>query len=249
VEINVTNSDKFRGDELMEYVLNDTDIFDTAIDEKFRVAIENNIDSFTKDKTYVFKVSFHVNLLDDVRFEYFDIPPSVTNKGRKEDKIRDVMRHQLKKLELILVENNLVSYSTTIQGNNLEKENMIKIELYEDNSKLHIHKKGRKRNPLKISSIIPSLPFTQENVSRFSSERICNIFYDFMNVINDKKLMSRILEVEETDNDNILIRAFYEQYGELCFTTKEGKDELLDLLIERSKVAAEKYFEDQDKAN
>ncbi|ADL50520.1 hypothetical protein [Clostridium cellulovorans] len=233
----------------MEYILNDTDIFDTGIDKKFRLVIENNIGSFTKDKAYVFKVSFHVNLLNDVRFEKFDILPRVTNKGKIEDKIGDVMSHQLNVLEKILSENNIESYSTTIQGENLEKENMIKIELYEDNSETNFDKRGRRINRIKVSSIIPNLSGVKQNVSRLASERISQIFYDFMNVVKDRKLMSKILGVEETYDDDILIRAFYEQYRELWFTTKQRENELLDLLKERSRVALEEYFEEQSEGN
>jgi hypothetical protein len=64
-----------------------------------------------------------------------------------------------------------------------------------------------------------------------------------MNIIKDKKLMSEILEIEETEDDVILFRAFDKQYGELWLTIKEKENELLQRLEERSLAVVEKYFQ------
>lgn len=233
---------------MMEYIIHDTDIFDEQIDQKFREIILRNIGSLEKDKAYIFTVSFHLNLLDDIRFENFNILPSKTSKYIREDKIGVVMRYQLKRLEQILNENNIETYSTTIQGDNLEKERMIKIELIEDNSKPYVSGRGKNKKRIKVSSVIPNLPFTQNEISTVAAERMSDIFHNFMNVVKDRKLMSTILGVEETEDYSILAKAFYKEYGELWLTTKEREKELLDLLMERSLDATKKYFEKHKEA-
>lgn len=228
----------------MEYILQNTDIFDEKIDQKLKEVIIDNKDAFTKGKTYIFKVSFHVNLLDDQRFQKFSIPiPSKTNKGMQKDKIYDVMSYQLKRMEQILNENEIETYLTIVQGDYLNADNIINIEILEDSSQPTFIGRDKNKKRIKVSSIVPSMLYTQENVTKLAGERLSKIFYDFMNIIKDKKLMSEILEIEETEDDLILFRAFDKQYGELWLTTKEKENELLQLLKERSLAVVEKYFQ------
>ncbi|WP_083238793.1 hypothetical protein [Caloranaerobacter ferrireducens] len=228
----------------MEYILQDTDIFDENIGEKFSRVIKNNKDVFIKGKNYSFIVSFHVNLLHDARFESFNIDaPSKINNGERKDKIYDVMSFQLKKLEQVLEENGIEVYSTTIQGDNLKSENIIKIGIIEDTSEPSYSGRGKNRRRIKVSSIIPSLPYTQEKISKFAGERLSELFYQLMYAVKDKRLMSEILEIETTEDDQILFEAFVERYGDLWLTTSETEKELLDQLKERCLFVVKKYFD------
>ena len=232
----------------MEYILYNTDIFDEDIAIKFRNAIKGDLHKFIEEKTYRFTVSFNVNLLNDIRFQKFNIPtPSKTNKGTKEDKIHDVMNFQLKILEEVLVENGVEVYSTTIQGDNLETDDIIKIEITEDTTPPTFTGRGKNKKRMKVNCIIPSIVYTRETATKLASERLSKIFSDLMNVIRDKKIMSEILEIEETADDNILYKAFVEQYGDLWFTTNENEKELLDRLKERSISVITKYINNEEK--
>lgn len=229
----------------MKYILQNTDIFDEEIGTKFNTAIKTDKEKIDKGKIYKFTVSFHVNLLNDSRAGEFYIPePSKTNKGSKEDRIYDVMSTQLKRLEQTLNENGIEAYSTKIQGDRLEKENIIEIEINEDNSEPKFTGKGKnkKKKKIKVSSIVPSLPYTQENVTKLASERLSKIFYDYMNIIRDKKIMSEILGIDETGDDRKLIKAFVEQYGELWLTTSEKEKDLRNRFKERSLLVLNKYI-------
>lgn len=109
----------------MEYILNDTDIFDEELDHKFGEILNNDKGAFEKRKSYVFKVSFHVNHLNSSKFQEFILPvPSKTSKGTAKDKIYEVMSYQLKRMEEVLKQNEIESYSTTIQGDNLKKKTL-----------------------------------------------------------------------------------------------------------------------------
>lgn len=74
-------------------------------------------------------------------------------------------------------------YATTIQGDNLEKENIIKIEIVEKKLESNSMGKGKNKKRGKIKSIVPSLPYTRENITKIASKRISEIFYDLMDYI------------------------------------------------------------------
>lgn len=231
----------------MEYILNHTDIFDEELDQKFEEILNNDKDAFENGKAYVFKVSFHVNHLSSSKFQEFILPvSSKTSKGTAKDKIYDVMSYQLKRMEEVLKQNEIESYSTTIQGDNLEKENIIRIEIYEDTSELAYTGRGKSKGRAKVSSIVPSLPYTQDNVARLASERLNKIYWDLMNIIRSKKIMSEILEINETEDDKELVRAFVKQYSELWLTTKEKEKALLDRLRERCISVVSKYTDEKE---
>lgn len=59
------------------------------------------------------------------------------------------------------------------------------------------------------------------------------IYWDLKNLVRDNKLMSAILEIEETEDEEVLIKAFLEQYRDLWVSRKERKEELLNRLQER----------------
>lgn len=230
---------------IMEYILQNTDLFDEEIGIKFnKVITTSNQDNITNGKIYKLTVSFHVNLLNDMRFEEFNIPvPSKTSKGTKQDKIYDVMSFQLKCLENILNDHGIEVYSKTIQGDYLETEKMIKIVICEDTSEPKLMGRGKNKRRMKVSSIVPSMPYTQENVSKLAAERICKIYFELMNVINSRKIMSEIVEIEETEDDGLLIQAFAKRYGDLWLTTNEREKELLERLKERTIFVLNKYIE------
>lgn len=230
----------------MELILKDTNIFDDNIDEKLSQIIKSSRDEFNPGNTYKFTVSFEVKLLNDPRFEKFNVPePSKSSKGTRKDKIYDVLSFQLKKLENVLDENDIKVYSTTIQGEQLEVDNTVKIDFTEDNSNEQTTLgKGKNNKRPKISTVIPSLPYTKQNVTNLASERISKIFYQLMNIIKNKKIMSDILEIDETDEEKKLFKAFADQYGELWLTTSEKEKELLNRLKERCEFVLKKYSDE-----
>lgn len=87
------------------------------------------------------------------------------------------------------------------------------------------------------------LPSTRENISYLASKRLSEIYSDLMNIIKDKKLMSEILEIAETDNNNVLFQEFTKQYGDLWLTTKDRAEELRKQFKDRSLYVIEKRLE------
>lgn len=234
----------------MEYILY-TDIFDEEIGEKFCKAVSSDLDSFIQGSNYKLTVSFHENSLSDIRFDKFHIPvPSKTNKGTREDKIYDVMSFQLNAVEQILSKKGIEISSTAIQGDNLEAENIVKIEVTEDDSKPFFTGKGKKKARIKVSCIMPSRPSVQKKASKMANEKISKMFYEFMDIIRDRKMMAEILEIEEKEDDDILYRAFAKQYGELWLATGERAKELRNKLVDKSiAILNKRIAEKEEKQN
>lgn len=232
----------------MEYILGNTDIFDQDIDVKFRKIIMSNLDKFNNEKSYELTVSFDVNLLNDLRFDTFHSSNLIKkNKSSRKEIIHDVLSYQLDKLDQILTESGIKSFSTTIQGDDIEAVNIIKIKIAEDDSQ-PIAKGRGKNNRIKVSSIVPSIPAIREKATNIAAESLSKIFHDFVQIIGDKKMLSEILEIENTEDSRVISEAFMKQYGDLCFTKdKEREKELLDKLKERSLTVLNEHIAEEEK--
>lgn len=232
----------------MEYVLQDTDLFDEEIGLKFYQVLKPDIDKFDKDKVYQVTVSFHVNLLDDQRMESSYIPnPSKWRKNTPEDKVYDVLSTQLDRVKQALDENGIEIDRSKIQGDDLEVEDIIKIELSEYISEPQYDDKG---NIIKIrhkaNFVIPNILLQRERTSELYSEMAFKLYRNIMDIIGNKKIMSEILEIEETKNENIIFNAFARQYGDLAWVTtdREKKEELANLFEERISFVLNKYSDE-----
>lgn len=233
----------------MIFTIHDTDIFDNEMYIRLQKLLLEKIDEFSHDYTYILKVTFPVQLLSDSRIKYFNLPSKFENKNRKaEDKIYDVMNYQLEKIEGVLKENNIETYSTYIQGDEIEVRT-IKIEIIEEGAKVEIKSKSKNKQRLKVSSIIPSLKSTQENISKVAGERLSKIFLNVMKAVNgNKKIMSYALGINETEDEQKLFNAFNDKYGELWLTTKEREKELLEQLS-ADLISGENRFFEQNKTD
>lgn len=230
----------------MEYVIPDSDIFDPILAEKFNAVFFNEPD-LLKDKVYKFTVKFHVDLIVDLTgFERFDLPlsekPYKSKKVNEKDKMYEVLSFQLKQIEEILAKNNIEFYSSTIQGDQIESTQIIKIELVEDEKLADNSKKGKgKLSRGKLRSVIPSIKYTQNLLAELQSERLNKLYDRFFEVIRDKKIMSEILDIDETKNDNLLFKAFVSQYGDLWLTTSEKEKTLRDKLFNKALEVIKKH--------
>ncbi|MGD8190202.1 hypothetical protein ACQCN2_09485 [Brevibacillus ginsengisoli] len=230
----------------MEFILENTDIFDEEIETKLHKIILNNRDFFKEGDVYKFRVTFHVDVLFDKRFKQFNILTSKINDGSWENTVSEVLSLILKKLDNLLANNGIEVTSSTIQGDNLESENLVKIEIIEDTSEPIFTGKGKKKQRMKVLSIVPSLPYTYKTAGKLASDRINKLYGEIRLIIEDPKLMSEILGIEETDNEEILFKAFAKQYGELWLTTPEREKELKSQFLEKSLSVIDKRIEKGD---
>lgn len=233
----------------MEYVLSNTDIFDPELSEKFATIVMIERHQFEVQKVYKFTASFHVDLIKELSsFNRFVLPAAdqTINKRKKKDdkdKMYDVLSFQLKQLETVLIKNNIEFYSSSIQGEQLKSVTIIKLEIVEDLSKPKVNSKGKKQHRGKVSSVIPSLPYSQNLIAELSSKRLNELYDKVFNAIRNKRILSEILGIDETENDNLLFQAFVREYGDLWLTTTVREKELFDKLIKRTTEVLEKHNE------
>lgn len=230
----------------MEYMLHNTDILDPSLAEKFNISILDDIHQFDRKNAYRFVVSFHVDLLkNSSRFDSFILPASnKITKSRKKDgteKLSGVLRYQLNQLEDVLQKNNIELSASTIQGDQLESINTIKIEIEQDTLEPIDISTGGKKRPI-IRSIMPNKQYTEGLIRKFKSERLSKLYYLLFDAVgNNKSIMSEILEIEETDDEVVLFQALVKEYGEIWFTTKSREEELIEKLINKALRVVEKY--------
>ncbi|MEK4509460.1 hypothetical protein [Paenibacillus sp. FSL K6-2524] len=144
----------------MEYILQDIDIFDTTLADKLNNAMMTTMDAFEQGNEYNLTVSFHESLLDDYsRIYMLNIPDiDAKNNNTMEDKIHNLLSFQIQKIENIITQNGINLMAVGIQGETLEVLNMIKIQI----NKVESEPKKSKKNPLKVTMIIPSLTYLDD---------------------------------------------------------------------------------------
>ncbi|OMD09853.1 hypothetical protein [Paenibacillus odorifer] len=225
----------------MDFILIDNDIFNVNLCEEVKNEIIPFFDSSLLDCTFHLTISFNVNLLNDARMDLVDVPLKKWEKNiTRKDKIYNILHFQLDKIDKALCDSGLNISRATIQGEELEAINYIKIQLIEQDSRPNTSKNKKNSKPMKVKSVVPSLSFIQDTVSSYAGERLTNIYIDLMKVIRNKKIMSEILEIEATEDDRKLFDAFCNQYQDLWFPTKDEKEFLLNKLREKVESVVKK---------
>lgn len=229
----------------MEYTIHETGILDPTLADKFENLILKDILQFKEEKIYRIVATFDVSLLENLSvFDKFILPTDSERKSKrkknyKKDKMYEVLSFQLKQLEKILEKNNIELCFSTIQGDQLESTSIIKIEINQDTSEPKVGGKGRI-----TSTIMPNKPYTEGLIREFrvlQTKRLSKLYCVLFNAVgNNKSIMSEILDIEETDDDNLLFQAFVKEFREAWLSTKDKDDEKL---IEKFKNKAIKVIE------
>ncbi|OBZ18925.1 hypothetical protein A8L34_05085 [Bacillus sp. FJAT-27264] len=224
----------------MEYIFK-ADLFNLDLANQIYLAMLPVITELKKEDNYALTISFHVDLLNDSRMDHVEVPLKKweTSETRK-DKIYQLLGFQLEKIDELLCNEGLKVISSTIQGEKLEFNDIIKILLSLKEQKHNPTEKRKTNKPLKVKSVVPSLPYTQDIIFDFASERLSKMYIDLMKIVRSKKLMSEILEIEVTEDEKKIYSAFCEQYGELWLPTDDTKQALFDKLRKRVEEVSEK---------
>ncbi|WP_238652350.1 hypothetical protein [Paenibacillus piscarius] len=227
----------------MEYILR-AGLFDYELADKVINVVLPDINQFEKELHYKIAISFHVDLLNDPRMDLVDVPLKKweRNDSRK-DKIYNLLGFQINRIDQAFCNNELQIIDASIQGEQLEAPDMIKIKIEKKEVDADPPRKKNKSKPFKITNVIPSLPFTQETTSKLANERLSRIYNDLMKAIRDKKIMSEILEIEATEDDKELYNAFFKQYWDLWLCTDDQRKTIVNKLIERTEIVFNKHLE------
>lgn len=229
----------------MEFCLDETDVFDEALDRKVEDVVVVNKDRFANDKDYILEISFHVGLLNDDRFNSFFLLHCNEAIKKQEDKIHKVLSWQLDKVCAVLEKQEINSYRNTIQGVELDKPDSVKIVLTEEVKLAEQPVKKRKTKRMRINSIMPNRIATQERMNHAVNDYMNSRFSELYHILQDNNtLMAYMLEIEPTDDINILYGTFYGKYKGLLFSTTEDEKRLKQVMCEKAKKAVDRYFEE-----
>jgi hypothetical protein len=120
----------------MEYILNNTDIFDPATSSKIRMLMKENNISKDENKFYSISILFNVNLLESEKLEhyfYYYIIDDSYQEGEKIEYIKvihSVLGHILGVIVASLEDQINIS-SSIIKGSELDSENTVIIGIRE----------------------------------------------------------------------------------------------------------------------
>ena len=206
-----------------------------------------NKDKFTKDRNYTQQISFNVELIDDDRINDFYILHCTNKNNKKEEsKIHDILSWQLNKICKVLEDYGINSYSNTIQGIESKEKDSIQIVLKEEEEATEtVRRKNKKR--MKVNSIMPNRKNTESRMRQAFNEYMNIRFirvYDALQ--NNNKLMSYFLEIEPTDDVNILFSAFCKIYGNLLLLTTDEEKRINQLMYKKAEKAIERYISEKN---
>jgi hypothetical protein len=212
----------------MQLTIKNIHIFDCKIQDEFRKFIELKRDKFKDNKSYMLTIIYNAGPLsskDESEF-YFDnsIYNNIQPKWR--DKKDEALNTQLHKCGDILKEYEIKCYWYSIQGDDLKNRN-VKIILEEDTSKGSYIEDG-----VTISGIIPNRKAAINRIFQMFNERVSKLYSGLTEKV-DNKVMCKILDIQYTEDENIIYKAFYKEYGELGFCSDERDKELKEKLINR----------------
>lgn len=64
---------------------------------------------------------------------------------------------------------------------------------------------------------MPNKEYKTNTVNRIYNERMSKLYYDLSKCINNNEIFYRILDIENTDDENKIYKAFCEEYNDLWF--------------------------------
>ncbi|MEI2281258.1 hypothetical protein [Paenibacillus polysaccharolyticus] len=158
-------------------------------------------------------------------------------------RIYDLLRYQLKEINRVFCDQGIEILNSRIQGVRYLDANTVKVQIVEElEDVIPRTKTGKKskRKPMRTFVIAPDLEFVQETASRIATKELARIYTELMEIIPNKKFMSEVLEIEPTENDELLVEAFLDQYSTLWLATGKEKDLLLEKFRHRIELVIAK---------
>ncbi len=242
----------------MELLITDTNIYDLNLYDLIDQEIKSGFFDVRDDMRYNLEVIFHVELLNDRRLkeyyhEYVKHEPVIKMGSKDEQAYYEYLHYVIHKVHEVFENNNIKIRHMTIAGENMSNINSIMINLEQGEQIIiepEVKKRGRKREPKYISvcSVVPSRAYTTEVINRIREKGLNKRFKDYLE-IGGIKIMSQILDINITDDVNVLFREFINKYAHLWSIHGENEeDELHKKFFERVEYVGKKYYSD-DGAN
>ncbi|WP_270852801.1 hypothetical protein [Clostridium tertium] len=223
-------------DKVMELIIEKVHIFDNKIQEEFSKFIKNNKCNLDVDKCYVLVITYNAKeILDKEEFNFENsIYNSVEVKFKHENKKDKALSTQLDNCRNVLKNEGIECYNSKIEGDCLSS-NDVKISIEEDKSIPAYNERGKNKRRISVSCIMPNKEYTTNTVTRLYNERMSKIYWKLSDCINNNEILCRILDIEHTDDENKIYKAFCEEYNDLWFGNEEQLKKLREKLMNRIK--------------
>lgn len=220
-----------------ELIIKNTHIFDNKIQEGFSKFIKNNKCNLEADKCYVLVITY--NAKEVLNKEEFNFENSIYNtievKFKHENKKDKALSTQLENWRNILKDEGIECYSSTIEGDCLNS-NDVKIYIEEDKSEPAYNGSGKNKKRISVSCIMPNKEYTINTATRLYNERMSKLYYRLSEGINNNEILCKILDIEHTEDDNKIYKAFCEEYNDLWLGNEEQLKNLREKLRNRIKL-------------
>jgi len=219
----------------MRLTIKNTHIFDNRVQEEFREFIELKKDKLDINKAYKLKIIYNAGtLLVNYKLDFDNsILNSIKIRFTDKDKKESALGYQLEKCRDILKDFGVECYNSSIEGDILKNDN-IKIELKEDKTEPFYIGKGKNKERMGIVVVMPNKEYTTNTISKLMSE-IYLALRKFVSI----DIICKILDIEYTEDENLIYKVFCDVYGNLWLCSKEEEKKLKEKLLNRIRILME----------
>lgn len=221
----------------MELIIESINVFEEKCIIQFEELVRQNFCGYKKEVPYQVDIYFHVNSLrEEEKWRAINKTKQSqeTKRIKPEDTVQEAMSYQLEGFVDILKGQGFEITNSRIIGDHLSREDIIKVQFNEDMSQAFYSGRGKNKKRIKTSVIVPNLSGTNSIIAEYMSDKLSNIFYDFLKIIKDEYLLSEILGIEHTRNLDKLFSAFASKYRNLAWPFDNDRGTLLEELTNKA---------------
>lgn len=207
----------------MKIILKNTDIFDEKLFEKVTDELQGLDHWYDSKLSYKLSVVYSSRLNYDERMKgFYKKLPTKKNQTKKEiafqDMVNDVLSFQLQAVIDAFRNYSGIEFATAaIIGRVLENDLNVIVSV--DTQPLRSNKRT-----MTVHSIMPDEAGTVEKATEFLNEYYNRKFNEILEII-DKDFLAEILEVEDSEDMNLLFNVFIREYGDLFATDNEREQQ------------------------
>ncbi|UYZ34954.1 hypothetical protein OD350_22305 [Clostridium beijerinckii] len=231
----------------MQLTIKDTHIFDRKIQTEFREFIKLQKDKLNTGKSYELNIIYNAKAVLDKYEDKFYFDNSIYNnikiKFKNQNKKDEAISRQLEQCRGILKDYGIECYNSRIEGDNL-KDNNVKIVIKEDKSEPFYMGRGKNKGRISVTMIVPNREYTINKMGELYNKSMNEIYFKLNECISNN-IMCKILDIQYTEDENIIYKAFCKEYGDLWLCTENEGKKLKEKLLNRVMMLIE--LEQKDK--
>jgi hypothetical protein len=225
---------------VVEFTLENKNIFDKDIGVEFDKLIKDNITLFDKDKVYEVSVNFNVDLTYNEALRIFDnsMYNDIDNTKSQHDRLYEALRKQLHEIDKVLCDHGLNAIRLSINGIKIEP-GAVEILIDEEISEINVSNRRSKNNKrMKCYTTSPDREYIVRTLGENINRDVLEGFYKMRDRFTSLEWFCKVFELPFTKNQNKLYKSFYERYEKLfnVLASEEQRREILDRLDARLEV-------------